>query len=194
MIRIYVWQASEEEVDVLHRLVNATFGEGATRTITDLFRFPEATQASPGEVLLACGMRCHNIVSASHPLVHRLPTAKQLLNKPTNAESRKKTFDLLLDLSKNNSSLPLAKDLNPEELKEFTIPLLKQLKDTLESKNIEYWKGKTASGTMIGIALSPQTKIPDCETVITFEELLAAQLAISVLNLESLTLVLGEDK
>lgn len=198
MIRVYVWQATKEELEVLHKLINVTLGEKSARQIYDLSNNNQDINAYSEDVIIACGMRCYNIVSASLSghLVHRLPTLKQLLPKPENQTYRKSAFKYLTDLSKNGvlGNVSSTVELSAEELKQFTLPLLKKLEETLKEKKIEYWKGRTDSGKTIAITLRPNITIQGCDIVLTFEEIVAAKIAIELLNLDLLTLVPGEDK
>ena len=195
MIKIFTWNSTQAEKDLIYRLLNGTFGEEEPRLIIDLSL--TEIDISEEDILIACGTRCYNLVTASAPagtLITKIPLAKSLTNSPTNQADRKTTFQILKELSENKDTLVLVQEeISPEDFRNLSISQLNNLKKTLEIKGIDYWIGKTSEGKKIGIVLDPQTKIKNCHTVLTFEEVFAAKFATEILNLESLTLITGDN-
>lgn len=194
MIKIFSWNPTKPEQDLLYQLINATFGEDEPSQVIDLNTSTISTQDD--DILIACGTRCYNLVTAEAPpemSVTKIPLARNLTNAPANKTDRINTFGKLKELSENKDTIFISQEvLSTDDLPALSISQLTKLKETLEIKGVDHWIGKTPQGRKIAIVLDPDKQIQNCHVVLTFEEVFAAKIAAELLNLETLTLVTGD--
>lgn len=192
MIQVFLWKISTEEEKLISNLLSLMPDELKEEEVelVDLFHTPKPKIS--GDTLLAFGIRSFNIVSSeTQRSITKLPNPKQLVNLPKNKKSRATAFQVIKSLTVTKSDKT---KLSDTELLKLSKEHLNSLKKTLKQKKIDYWVGDLGNGTQIGIVLDSKTEVPGVDTVLTFEEIIAAKLAQELLGLTNLKLIPGEKK
>jgi len=186
LIQAFVWKASDSDKELVTRLIRAVYPEDPV-LVTDVL-LDNKGDSFTGDVLLAFGTRAYNIVSTVvEQNVYQFTTPAKLRSLPENKIARSQTFEKLKKLAEEKVQVEDV-TLTDKELEKFLSKQLVTLQKSLKAKETKYWKATTATGKSIAITLLPNTKVPNCEIILTFEELFAAKYAVEALGVDSLTL------
>lgn len=189
-ITAFTWKSTEEELATLNALLKYVFVD-KPYTIVDLNSFQPKEISG---IVLAFGVKSFNILcnSIEPNKVHQLPGCKLLLNVPGNASNRQHAVDTLKSIAElPESTIEVVTD---KDLEKFNVAVLAKLKDDCVQKNVSMWKGETSTGKKIALTLNPIQPLTDCDFTFTFEELIAMNYAITILNIKSITLIPGDKK
>lgn len=192
MIQVFVWKATEDDLNLLDKLLEAVFSGEECWMVHDLAK-EKLGDIGPG-LLLAFGIRCFNIVSTeTTQQVHQLTTVGKLRPTAVNKDIRQETYEKLQKIAKHKIEPgPLA--LSDKDLEKLMTDQLVALHQQMKEKGMEVWKGTTVTGRSFALVTDTNTTVTDCDFTLTFEELFAAKYAMEVLQADSLTLVPGDKK
>ncbi len=184
----YVWKLQDSSSDFVSKIIKSVFPE-AELEIIELISYPVG-KIPPGVLHICFGKRAANIVAGSlesGEQLLELPVLSELEDKPNNQQIRLDSYNKLLEF-KNNLQLKEEKEL---QLSTEDIRLAyKNISNKLCLDTNQYWIGTTVLGKKILIT-NKNIDIP-CNFKLSWEELIAAQAAVDVLGIKSLTIVKGK--
>lgn len=187
-ILVFLWSLKEEERPLLDTIVRAAFEESEFDLI-ELQVTPTVSKYSKEDLILCFGPRSFQMVSPLNPGAIKLPLLSQLVDKPSNTETRIEAWEILKRIKDPAIEEESQLELTPEDLlKHLELKSQNVSKDFTED-GTAYWLGTTLTGKKVLISNSNQNLNISCNFKLTLEELYAAKLATELLGLKHLTLV-----